>query len=72
MLGNVKRPYRKLYRPVGMDLFDPKVHAGARIEPGSIVTVTQHNGPFRYIRDEHGNEMSVGMFSLQNLNGMSD
>lgn len=60
----LKRPYRKAYRPVGWDLFNPKVIAGQPIEAGSVVTVTHHVGPFRWVTDEHGNEQSVGRYSL--------
>ena len=60
----LKRPYRKVYQPVGWDLFDPKIMAGDEIPPGSVVTVTHHVGPFRWVTDEHGNEMSVLRNSL--------
>jgi hypothetical protein len=65
ILRDVKRPYRKMYQPAGMDLFDPKVHKGKEIPPGTMVVVLSHFGPFRYIADAEGNEMSVGKGSLQ-------
>jgi len=64
MMRDVKRPYHKTYQPVGFDLFDPKVHKGEAIEPGAKVRVTAHFGPFRYVTDDQGNEMSVGTGSL--------
>lgn len=63
-LGEVKRPYKKRYEPVGWDRWDSRVTKGQAIEPGTIVTVTHHYGPFRVIVDTNGNEMSVGRGSL--------
>lgn len=65
MKGHVKlkRPYRKVYRPGFWDRFDPKIIAGAVIETGTVVTVTDHVGPFRWITDGD-NVMSVLKISL--------
>ena len=57
------RPYRKLYAPQGMDRWDPTVIRGRSIKPGTVVTVTAHVGPFRWITDMV-NAMSVGRASL--------
>lgn len=67
MNGRLKRPYKKRYQPVGLDLWDPRPirrPGNKLIEPGTIVKVTAHYGPFRLIKDEAGNEMSVGRGSL--------
>ena len=63
-LGPVSKPYRKRYQPKGMDLWDGRALSGDEIPAGTVVTVTAHYGPFRVIRDEAGNEMSVGRGSL--------
>jgi len=68
-LGPVKRPYRKRYQPKGMDIWDGRVLAGGEIPADTVVTVTAHYGPFRAIRDEVGNEMSVGKGSLAPVKG---
>jgi hypothetical protein len=67
VLGNVKRPYKKRLNPVGWDIWDRTVISGTRIKDGTIVTVTQHNGPFRTITDEHGNVNAVGRGSLVSI-----
>jgi hypothetical protein len=67
MMRNVRRPYRKRYEPQGADVFDPQVITGRAIKHGATVTVTAHYGVFRIVRDEQGNQMSVGRGSLKSL-----
>ena len=68
MNGQLKRTYRKLYTPspmahvINLDRYVSGDPAG--IKPGTTVTVVAHYGPFRRIRDDAGNEMSVGRYSL--------
>lgn len=66
--SKLRRPYHKIYAPTPMarvlDLQSRHI-TGQPIEPGTVVLVTNHYGPFRRIRDEHGNEMSVGRGSLR-------
>lgn len=66
MLRNVKRPYKKLYdaSPLTHIVNLDGHREGDEIQPGTIVTVIAHYGPFRRIEDEHGNRMSVGRHSL--------
>jgi hypothetical protein len=67
MNGNLKRPYQKRYDPSDLthiiNLDSPHRSQG-EVEVGSIVTVTAHYGPFRWVRDAEGNELSVGRYSL--------
>lgn len=68
MLGNVKRPYRKLYQPEPIAHVvdrDSSYIVGEPIKPNTPVLVVAHYGPFRRIRDDAGNEMSVGNTSLK-------
>lgn len=66
MNGSLKRPYSKLYAASPMThVVNSDGHVtGKPIRPGTVVTVVAHYGPFRRIRDEAGNEMSVGRYSL--------
>ena len=68
MLGNVKRPYKKRLEAenVWLMLCDYRLVAYR----GQIVTVTQHNGPFRTIRTADGQEFyGLGHALLQPVKG---
>lgn len=74
-LGRVARPYRKRFVPKGMDQWDGRTLRGEPIEPGTVVTVTAHYGPFRVIEVRSGDglvsEMSVGKGSLEPVTNVS-
>lgn len=72
MLGDVKRPYKKRYEPGGLEHYMASAGhvTGEPIKPGTVVTVIAHYGPFRRIRDEQGNEMSVGRRHLVPAKGV--